>query len=247
MILGNVCTRNCRFCAVEKGQPAGPDSAEPVHVSQAVKRLELKHAVITSVTRDDLEDGGAGQFAETILSIRAISPHITVEVLIPDFGGSDKALKTVVSAGPDTLNHNVETVPRLYPLVRPRALFDRSLRLLGTSKKVCPEIATKSGIMVGLGETEAEVLEVFKSLLEQGCDILTFGQYLRPSKNHLVVHEYVTPEKFEYYETKAREFGFKHVAAGPLVRSSYKAIDGMRAFEKFREKGPEKCPAKDLK
>ncbi|HOV79053.1 MAG TPA: lipoyl synthase [Bacillota bacterium] len=228
MILGNICTRNCRFCAVGKGTPASPDPAEPVHVAEAVKKLGLKHAVITSVTRDDLADGGAGQFAEAIRRVRVLNPGTTVEVLVPDFGGSIEALETVVKAGPDILNHNVETVPGLYPHVRPEALFDRSLRLLENSKQISPGIATKSGIMLGLGETETEVLEVFKSLSAAGCDILTIGQYLRPSKKHIPVHEYIAPDRFKYYKAKALESGFKYVAAGPFVRSSYRAVEGIK-------------------
>lgn len=230
MILGNICTRGCRFCAVGKGVPAAPDKDEPARVAEAVKKLGLKHAVITSVTRDDLPDGGAGQFAGVIRRIRETNPGATVEVLIPDFKGHMEALGTVVDAGPDIINHNVETVPRLYPRVRPRASYGRSLRLLESVKRFNPAIITKSGMMVGLGETEAEVVEVFGDLLGVGCDILTIGQYLRPSKNHLPVEEYVTPQKFDHYKTTALDMGFRYVAAGPLVRSSYKAIEGIRSL-----------------
>lgn len=223
MILGRRCTRNCTFCNVEKNAPDPVDILEPEHVAQAVAELGLRHAVVTSVTRDDLADGGAGHFAEVIRSIRKEDSTVTIEVLIPDFKGSLDALKTVITAGPDIINHNVETVPRLYPEVRPMAVYKRSLELLGRVKSINNNIYTKSGIMLGLGETEDEVLEVFGDLRKEGCDFLTIGQYLAPSKLHHPVVEYIHPESFEKYENMAQKAGFRHVASGPFVRSSYHA------------------------
>lgn len=223
MILGRRCTRNCTFCNVEKNLPDTVDSKEPEHVAQAVKELGLRHVVITSVTRDDLPDGGAGHFAKVISEIKKEKLDVTIEVLIPDFKGDPDALKKVVDAGPDILNHNVETVPRLYPEVRPMAVYKRSLELLGRVKSLSGKIYTKSGIMLGLGETEEEVLQVFDDLRKEGCDFLTIGQYLAPSKLHHPVVEYIHPETFQKYENSAREAGFRHVASGPFVRSSYHA------------------------
>lgn len=229
LILGNVCTRSCRFCAVGKGIPLSPDPEEPERVAEAAKRLCLKHVVVTSVTRDDLPDGGAGHFAATILAIRKALPQATVEVLVPDFQGSEEALDTVLAARPEVLNHNVETVPRLYPLVRPQADYARSLRLLERAKEKAPDILTKSGLMVGLGETRKEVEEVLRDLRKARCDIVTIGQYLRPSVHHLPVASYVPPEEFEYYREYALRLGFSGVASGPFVRSSYKAEEFVEA------------------
>ncbi|MGB9809038.1 MAG: lipoyl synthase, partial [Caldanaerobacter sp.] len=196
MIMGNICTRNCRFCAVEKGHPQPLDEEEPGRVAEAARRLGLKHVVVTSVTRDDLPDGGASHFAKTIYELKKL-PGVTVEVLVPDFMGNEEAIRTVVEAKPDVINHNVETVPRLYSRVRPKADYIRSLNLLKKVKELDPLILTKSGIMVGLGETEEEVIEVMKDLRDIDCDMMTIGQYLRPSHKHIEVAEYVTPEQFK--------------------------------------------------
>jgi len=225
MILGRVCTRGCRFCCVEKGNPPPVDADEPENVARAVGLLGLGHVVITSVTRDDLPDGGAAHFAAVIRAIkqrmRSNPPHI--EVLIPDFKGDYEALMTVAAALPDIINHNIETVPRLYPAVRPEADYRRSLELLGRVKEENPAILTKSGIMVGLGETFDEVLGVFADLREAGCELLTVGQYLAPSRRNYPVAEYVRPEVFDEYKKRALDMGFLHVESGPLVRSSYMA------------------------
>ncbi len=225
MILGRVCTRGCRFCCVEKGTPAAPDAGEPENVARAVEILELGHVVITSVTRDDLPDGGAAHFAAVTGAIRrrmsGNPPRI--ELLVPDFKGDFDALKTVAAARPDIINHNIETVPGLYPAVRPQADYRRSLELLGRVKEINPAIMTKSGIMVGLGETFEEALGVFSDLRRVGCELLTVGQYLAPSKGHYPVAEYVRPEVFDEYKRRALEMGFLHVESGPLVRSSYMA------------------------
>lgn len=223
MILGRRCTRNCTFCNVEKNTPDPVDSQEPMHVAQAVTELGLRHVVITSVTRDDLHDGGAGHFAEVIRRIRKADGMVTIEVLIPDFKGNLEALKTVIDADPDIINHNVETVPRLYPEVRPMAVYARSLELLGRVKSINNKIYAKSGIMLGLGETRDEVLKVFDDLRSEDCDFLTIGQYLAPSKLHHPVVEYIHPDIFEKYKEKAQEAGFRYVASGPFVRSSYHA------------------------
>lgn len=222
LILGPVCTRNCRFCAVDGGQPLPLDPLEPRRVAEAVRILGLRYAVVTSVTRDDLPDGGAAQFARTIRAIRQECPGCGVEVLIPDFQGSAEALGAVLEAGPDVLNHNVETVSRLYPLVRPQANYGRSLGLLKRAREIGNGL-TKSGLMVGLGETWEEVLAVIADLREAGCDLLTIGQYLRPSPQHLPIHRYYTPEEFERLAEEGRALGFRHVEAAPLVRSSYHA------------------------
>ena len=233
MILGNRCTRNCRFCAVEKENPLPLDPLEPENVARAVNRLSLRYVVITSVTRDDLPDGGASQFARTIKEIRRINKDgIRIEILIPDFKGSLSSLEAVVEARPDVLNHNLETVPRLYRMVRPKADYSRSLELLRRGKEMNSGIYTKSGLMVGLGENFGEVVEVMKDLREVGCDILTIGQYLRPSPEHLEVKEFVKPEKFREYETVGQSVGFPCVAASPFVRSSYQAKE---ALEKTKE------------
>ena len=223
MILGDHCTRNCTFCAVAYGSQEPPDPDEPKRVAEAVSRLGLKYVVLTSVTRDDLPDGGAAQFASTIKSIREIGNKITVEVLVPDFQGSARALATVVAAEPAVLNHNLETVPRLYPAVRPQADYERSLQLLAEVKRLNPGTVSKSGFMVGLGEKREEVGSLMRDLRKVGCDLVTIGQYLRPSKDHHPVVEYVPPNIFQTYGLEARSLGFLGVASGPYVRSSYQA------------------------
>lgn len=223
MILGNRCTRNCNFCAVPSGSPLLPDEGEPEQVAKAAESLGLSYVVVTSVTRDDLPDGGAGQFAETIRAIRRRLPSARVEVLVPDFAGSEKALTTVLEPGPDVLNHNLETIPRLYPEVRPRADYGRSLGLLRRAKEMMAEGTTKSGLMLGLGERKEEVIRVLEDLRGAGCDIVTLGQYLSPSPGHLPVRRYVAPEEFDELREEAMRLGFGHVEAGPLVRSSYHA------------------------
>lgn len=229
MILGSMCTRNCTFCNVTKGKTENVDPHEPDHVAQAVRKLGLKHVVVTSVTRDDLEDGGAGHFADVIKIIKELNSNVTVEVLIPDFAGNEGALKKVVDAKPEIINHNIETVQRLYPEVRPKADYRRSLELLENIKNMDGTILSKSGIMVGLGEKESEVIEVFKDLRSVGCDILTVGQYLSPSPQHHPVVEYIHPDIFSMYKERAEEMGFKYVASAPLVRSSYHADKALEA------------------
>ena len=228
LILGKICTRDCGFCAVGHGVPAQPDEAEPEKVAQAVKKMGLQYVVITSVTRDDLSDGGASLFAKTIQTIRALDSKTKVEVLIPDFQGDLNSLKTVLKEGPDVLNHNIETVSRLYPEVRPQADYQRSLYLLKTSKESHPNVLTKSGFMLGLGENREEVLELLRDLRDAGCDLLTIGQYLQPRQDRLPVVRFVPPKEFEEYRTISEEIGFKAMASGPFVRSSF------HAFEMFR-------------
>jgi lipoic acid synthetase len=227
LILGRICTRNCGFCAVEHGMPVLPDDEEPKKVAQAVKKMGLQYVVITSVTRDDLSDSGASFFAETIQAIRSLDRKIKVEVLIPDFKGDVSSLRTVLAKGPDVLNHNIETVPRLYPEIRPQAKYRRSIDLLKRSKESHPRILTKSGFMLGLGEDRKEVLDLFGDLREVGCDFLTIGQYLQPRPDRLGVVRYVPPEEFEEYKKIGEEMGFR-VASGPFVRSSFHAS---RMFE----------------
>lgn len=223
MILGSVCTRNCTFCNVTKGEPQKLDIEEPRKVAIAVDKLKLRHAVITSVTRDDLPDGGALQFAQVVKEIRNLGKTITVEVLIPDFMGDAEALAMVIAAKPEIINHNVETVPGLYPKVRPKAIYERSLELLRRVKEADSDILTKSGIMLGLGETEEAVVDLMKDLRNVGCDILTIGQYLAPSSKHHPIIEYVHPDIFTKYKKIGDELGFKNVVSAPLVRSSYHA------------------------
>jgi len=223
MILGDVCSRACRFCAVRSGQPVGLDSEEPLRVAEVVRRLGLRHAVITSVTRDDLPDGGAAVFANVVHHIRRLSPTTSVEVLVPDFQGSQQALATLVAARPDILNHNLETVHRLYPRVRPNAMYERSLELLARAKALDPTIPTKSGLMAGLGETREELLQAMADLLAVGCAILTIGQYLQPTPKQLPVARYYRPQEFRELAEEGERLGFRHVEAGPLVRSSYHA------------------------
>lgn len=231
MILGNVCSRNCRFCAVTEGCPVPVDENEPEKVAEASEKLNLKHVVVTSVTRDDLPDGGAEHFAKTVKAIRNKLPGSTVEVLIPDFKGDFDALMTVINSRPDIINHNMETVPRLYPEVRPMAKYQTSLTLLHRLKEYGKGIFSKTGIMVGLGETDDEVLKVMDDLIAVSCDVLTIGQYLPPSKRHAALKEYVSPEKFDYYREMGLEKGFRFVASAPLVRSSYNAADAMNALD----------------
>lgn len=231
MVMGDVCTRNCRFCAVTKGHPSPLDKEEPKKVAAVSKKLGLKHIVITSVTRDDLEDGGADHFVKIIKEIRKQNPESTVELLIPDLKGNWNALKKIIDAKPDILNHNVETIESLYKKVRPMAVYTRSIELLKQVKIFNRDVYTKSGIMVGLGETKEQVIKVMDDLLKVNCDILTIGQYLRPSQKHLPVFEYVTPERFKEYRDIALKKGFKFVASGTYVRSSYRAFEGMEALE----------------
>ena len=223
MILGKICTRNCTFCNVSKEKPTSVDNEEPAHVAQAVKELGLKHVVVTSVTRDDIPDGGAGHFAEVIKQIKNINKDVIIEVLIPDFKGDNGALMKVVNATPHIINHNIETVPRLYPEVRPMAIYERSLELLKNVKSMNESIYTKSGIMLGLGEKKEEVLKVFEDLRAVDCEFLTIGQYLSPSGKHHPVIEYIHPDEFDNYKEISIDMGFKYVASGPLVRSSYQA------------------------
>ena len=236
MILGDVCTRNCQFCAVGKGKPSPLDPFEPENLAKAARELGLKHVVITSVDRDDLEDDGSGHFAATIIAIRKSSPSTSIEVLVPDFIGSPHAIDTVVKAGPDVVNHNMESVPRMHWKVKPKSDYKVSLNLLERSKELNPDIYTKSGIMVGLGESVDEVYSLMKDLRNVNCDILTIGQYLRPSQKHMPVLEYVTPEQFREYRRVGESMGFMFVASGPFIRSSYNAAelyDRIRQMKEF--------------
>lgn len=223
MILGNVCTRNCRFCSVTSACPEPLDPNEPKKVADAIAELGLDYAVITSVTRDDLKDGGAEAFAETIIETRKNCPDILIEVLTPDFKGKEDLIDIVIEARPDVFNHNIETVKRLYPEVRPQAIYERSLEFINHIKMKDSSITTKSGMMVGLGETEQEIIQIMQDLRTYNCDILTVGQYIQPTKAHLPVVKYVTPDEFKIIETKARELKFLQVVASPLARSSYNA------------------------
>lgn len=232
MILGSQCTRNCRFCNVVHDLPEKVDPMEPIHVAEAVKKLELKHVVVTSVTRDDLDDGGAGQFVRVIEEVRKLCPDTTIELLIPDLKGDTKSLDKIIDAKPDVLNHNVETVKRLYDTVRPEADYKRSLFVLDYVKKRDPEMLTKTGFMVGLGEKDDEVYDLMDDILTTDCDILTVGQYLQPSSKHIDLVEFVTPEKFEEYRVNGLEKGFKFVASSPLVRSSYNAAEALEIKNK---------------
>lgn len=231
MILGDRCTRNCRFCSVTTEKPLPPNSQEPELVANAIKELGLKYAVITMVTRDDLSDGGAEHISKTIREIKKINPQIKTEVLISDLKGNKEALKTVLNAAPDVLNHNVETVKSLYKTVRPQADYIRSLGVLKFSKEYAPHIITKTGIMLGLGETEPEILELFDDLVSVKCDILTAGQYIQPTKQHIEVNRYLPPDEFESLQKKALESGLKQAVFAPLARSSYKASE---AFYKIK-------------
>jgi len=228
MILGNSCTRNCAFCGVDHGKPLPPDPDEPEHVAQAARELGLKHVVVTSVTRDDLPDGGAGQFAATIRAIQRLLPDATTDVLIPDLQGSRDSLAVIMDARPDILAHNLETVPRLYKTCRQKANYRVSLQVLENAKKIDPGCFTKSGIMLGLGETRDEILEVMDDLREVGCDFLTVGQYLRPSPENIEVKEFIRPEVFEELRLIGMEKGFTYVASSPFVRSSFHAEEALR-------------------
>src|SRR3954452_15112193 len=224
MILGDICTRRCPFCDVAHGRPLAPDAEEPKHLAETIAQLELRYVVITSVDRDDLRDGGAQHFVDCIRAVRAASPGTTIEVLVPDFRGRlDRALEILAAAPPDVMNHNLETVPRLYKQARPGGDYKHSLKLLQEFKRLYPDVPTKSGLMVGLGETDAEILAVMRDLRAHDVDMLTIGQYLQPSPHHLAVERYVEPAVFSMFETEATAMGFRHAAIGPLVRSSYHA------------------------
>jgi lipoyl synthase len=231
MILGDTCTRSCGYCNVTHGAPHAPDSREPINVASAIHALELAYVVVTSVDRDDLADGGASHFVETIRETRARIPLCRLEVLIPDFKGSEAALRTVLDAGPDVLNHNIETVPRLYRTARPGGRYDRALQLLDRSRRYASHIPTKSGLMVGLGEEIDEVVATLGDLRTVGCQIVTIGQYLRPSLANLPMSRYYTPAEFADLKRVALELGFGHVESGPLVRSSYHAHEQTNAYE----------------
>lgn len=226
LILGPQCTRNCGFCSVSPANgPLTVDKDEPERVALAAKDMGLRHVVITSVTRDDLPDGGAFQFVKVIERLRFHLPNASIEVLVPDFNGNMESVRVVLEAGPQVFNHNIETVPSLYPVVRPGASYERSLNILKRAKEIRPSVLTKSGLMLGLGETFEEVIEVLRDLRANGCDMVTIGQYLRPTKEHLPVVEYILPERFRILEGIAKELGFRYVASGPLVRSSMNAED----------------------
>ena len=225
MIAGDRCTRACGFCAVTTAKPYALEEDEPQRVAEAVRRMKLKHVVITAVARDDLKDGGANHFARTIAAIREMDPSVIVEVLVPDFHAQDWCIRIVLNAEPDIYNHNMETVERLTPLVRSRAKYRTSLQVLRRARELSPKVVTKSGVMLGLGEKETELFQAMDDLREVGCEVLTMGQYLRPTPKHLPVVEYITPDQFNYYGDIARKKGFLYVASGPLVRSSYHAAD----------------------
>ena len=231
LILGSHCTRSCRFCAVGRGPTDPPDPEEPARVAEAAETMGLTYVVVTSVTRDDLPDGGAQHFARTIRELRMRLPGALVEVLVPDFCGNPDALRTVLGAQPDVLNHNLETVLRLYPVVRPQADYGRSLALLGHAKRCDPSLPTKSGLMLGLGETIGEVEEALRDLVGVGCTMLTLGQYLQPTPGHLPVARFLSPEEFTTWRRKAMDMGFSQVASGPFVRSSYHARELYQAGE----------------
>lgn len=230
MILGDICTRNCAFCGVATGKPLDPDPREPEHVAMAARDLKLKHVVVTSVTRDDLPDGGAGQFALTIAAINRLLPEATTDVLIPDLLASSENLKIVIDARPDILAHNLETVPRLYQTMRKGANYENSLQVLKNAKKLNPAICTKSGVMLGVGEKRDEVVAVMHDLRGVDCDFLTIGQYLRPSPDNLEVTEFITPEAFEEYRLLGDDMGFRYVASSPFVRSSFHAEEALKAI-----------------
>ena len=237
MLLGETCSRKCGFCAIKTGRGDPVDPYEPVKIATMVSKLNLRHAVITSVTRDDLPDEGASQFAKTVKAIKFLRPEVTVEVLTPDFHARRELIAVVVDAKPDVYNHNVETVPRLQKLARPQASYERSLKVLEIVKELAPTMLTKSGLMVGLGETMDEVVQVLKDLREVGCDIVTIGQYLQPTKKHLPVVRYVTPEEFTELERIGYELGFKYVFSGPFVRSSYLADIAFESAKQFCQGG----------
>lgn len=234
MILGNICTRSCKFCATATGKPLPPDCNEPVRLAESIKTLALKHCVITSVDRDDLADGGASFWAETIATIKRVNPNTTIETLIPDFDGKPELIQMVIDAGPDVISHNLETVRRLTPKIRSRAKYDTSLSVI---KYIAQQgVTAKSGIMTGLGETDAEVYETMDDLRQAGCQVITIGQYLQPGLGHMEVVEYTTPEKFEEYRLQGVAKGFTHVESSPLVRSSYRAEKHVKnSFEIYKE------------
>jgi len=223
LVMGEICTRNCAYCNITSGDLEAIDPGEPARVAEAAKRLKLKHVVITSVTRDDLPDGGAGHFTAIIKAVRTELPNCTIEVLIPDFQGNEDALKTVLDAKPNVLNHNLETVPALYDTIRPQANYRQSLDLLANSKRMAPDIPTKSGIMVGLGETDEQIMTVLDDLAAIDCDIVTIGQYMQPTRHHPLVKRYVEPEVFDEYAEAGRARGIRNMFSAPLVRSSYNA------------------------
>jgi len=223
MLGGDTCTRRCGFCDIKTGRPAPLDTEEPVRVAEAIARLGLRYAVITAVARDDVPDGGAGHFAATLRALREAAPECRAEVLVPDFKGSADALRSVLEARPDVLNHNLETVERLQRRVRPQARYDRSLALLARSREIAPDIPTKTGLMLGLGETEVEIEQALRDVVRQDCRLLTLGQYLQPHGHHLPVERWVEPAEFDHWASVARGLGFAEVASGPLVRSSYRA------------------------
>ena len=231
MILGGTCTRACRFCAVPAGRPDLVDAEEPQNVALAVKELGLRYVVVTSVARDDIEDEGALQFARTIAAIRGLTPGVKIEVLIPDFSAKEESLKVLSAAAPEVISHNIETVRRLSPTIRPQALHDRSLSVLRSFRELNPRAFVKSSLMVGIGETEGEIIEVMEELRQAGCHILTIGQYLAPTqrKRHLPVERFLTPEEFDYFRQKGLEMGFAYVESGPLVRSSFIAEKGYQS------------------
>jgi lipoic acid synthetase len=231
MILGSVCTRNCAYCAVAHGRPPKFDPAEPERVAEAAAEMQLRHVVLTSVDRDDLPDYGAWAFAETIREIKARLPETSVEVLVPDFQGKEDSIRAVLEARPDIYNHNTETVPRLYKRCRPGGRYERVMRIFQTAKRIAPDIPTKTGIILGMGETNEEVEAVMRDLRAVDVDILTLGQYLRPSDSHIRLDRYVTPEEFRHFREVGRAMGFKHVESGPLVRSSYHAWEQVQAAQ----------------
>ena len=229
MILGDVCTRNCAYCAVAHGRPPKFDAAEPSRVAEASRKMNLRHVVLTSVDRDDLPDFGAWAFAETVRLIKADNPDTSVECLVPDFQGNEDAIRTVLEAGPDIYNHNTETVPRLYKKARPGGRYERVMNIFRTAKRLAPHIPTKTGIIVGMGETNEEIVEVMKDLRDVDVDILTIGQYLRPSNDHILLDRYVTPAEFRWFYEQGMALGFRHVESAPLVRSSYHAWEQVQA------------------
>lgn len=229
MILGDVCTRNCAYCAVAHGRPPKFDAAEPSRVAEASRKMNLCHVVLTSVDRDDLPDFGAWAFAETVRLIKADNPDTSVECLVPDFQGNEDAIRTVLEAGPDIYNHNTETVPRLYKKARPGGRYERVMNIFRTAKRLAPHIPTKTGIIVGMGETNEEIVEVMKDLRDVDVDILTIGQYLRPSNDHILLDRYVTPAEFRWFYEQGMAMGFRHVESAPLVRSSYHAWEQVQA------------------
>lgn len=223
LILGNSCTRSCRFCAIKNDIPQAVDEYEPERIAQAVKKLRLRYVIVTSVTRDDLADGGATQFSKTITEVRRINSKVKIEVLVPDFQGLEEAVKIILESKPDVFNHNIETVPRLYRRIRPQAQYQRSLNVLDMAKRINQKAITKSGLMLGLGEKEDEVLRVFEDLVRINCAVLTLGQYLKPTNSKTEIKKFINPEQFERYARRAKQIGFKYVFSGPWVRSSYYA------------------------